>query len=765
MGLAAMSVGAFAQKTVPYVSLIGVPTSAIVTSTGTIDADWTTIDMDAGKVNEVNTSRVWGYSFISSFTGSGRPFDGAAYGAQIATKLSYTNDDWLVSPAIRLEAGKKYKVSWYARLSNATGVTDYKAAYIADFTKDDLTPAAGEDEVTDELFLTTMGNRLNAADALAQETHNRSNAWSQVTKQIEVATTGDYRIGFHSSESLASGSNAPTLVITGFSISLDALTPAEVTDLAATNSGEDLNVNLSWTLPTTDDTGNTLADDAITAVNVYREGTLIASLGGTATTYTDESLTAGGFYTYSVAAVIGDVEGKLVDVKTSYVGPIPAMTIPYTADFSDADMTGVYWTAIDANADGKTWKYYNSYGSVYFTYDNYSTTVTEDDWLISPKIAFGKGWYELTLKGQCSNGHLALFLGTDKTADAMTTQFGETDLTGYSTVTKTFTFQVAEAGEYYVGIHNDVSPSNGVPYQVSAFSIDATAVSIVTPDRVTDLAAQYNTEDATVVDLSWTLPTTDTEGNSLADDAITAVNVYRDGTLLATLEGTATTYSDRALTEDGTYTYGVAAVADEEGEQATVEFVYEIVVEPETVTKTVTDAGYATYCIDKPLDFTSVEGLTAYVAKISDGKVTFTAVEKAPANTGLLLQGEAADYEIAVAESADDVDNDFIGLLEDTVIPVGSFVLLDDEHGLGFYKTTVDFTAGANTAYLPALASDAKFINMAGEPYVEPLPTAISAIGTQHDAQVVCNLSGQRMAAGSLPKGVYLVNGRKVMVK
>lgn len=646
--LAVVSMAAFAQYEVPYSSLIG------DYSTKALSEEWMTINNDAASETDQNTSRVWIYS---SFAVSGAPYDGANYGAQISEKQMTRNDDWLVSPAIHLEAGVTYKVSWWAQISARSATVKYKVAYTADFSKSDLVPEEGQD--VDELFLTTLASRLSATDGeISTETIAKDASWKQVTKTFTVNETANYRIGIHSNEAYTNGASA-TLRITGFSIDADKLTPGEVTDLTATNEGEELKVTLSWSLPTVDDKGNELTSP-ITGVNIYRNGELLQAIEEAITTYTDESLTEPGFYTYAVSAFIRDAEGNSVSVKTNYVGPIAAMTIPYTADFSDADLVSVYWTCIDGNNDGKMWKYYNSYGSIYFTYDNYSISVVEDDWLITPKINFDKaGAYTMTWKGQSPNGHLTFFLGTENTAESMTTQIAETDLTGYSTVTKTFTFSVPEAGEYYIGMHNDLNPSNGTPYQVSALAIEYAPV----------------------------------------------------------------------------------------------------------VTKTITDAGYATYCSEKALDFTTTEGLTAFIAHVNNGVVSFEEVEKVPAETGVLLMGEPATYDIAIAESADAVENDFVGVLVSTEIPVGSFVLLDDEHGVGFYKTTGIFTAGANTAYLPALASDAKFISINGDEPIVETPTAIQTIMSLNDNGAIYNLNGQQITSGKLSKGIYVVNGHKVLVK
>lgn len=186
-----------------------------------------------------------------------------------------------------------------------------------------------------------------------------------------------------------------------------------------------------------------------------------------------------------------------------------------------------------------------------------------------------------------------------------------------------------------------------------------------------------------------------------------------------------------------------------------------------TETIHVTDAKYATYCSNNALDFDGT-GLTAYIAKMdeTDGTtVEFTPVTKVPAYEGVLLKAEnAGDVTVNATSNADDVTgNVFIGVTEQKKIDEdGIFVLLNGNKGVGFYKTTKAFTVGANTAYLPALAGGAEgarsFIGF------DNMVTAIEGIAAEKmPSGEVYNLQGQRMVAPQ--KGLYIVNGKKVVIK
>jgi len=187
----------------------------------------------------------------------------------------------------------------------------------------------------------------------------------------------------------------------------------------------------------------------------------------------------------------------------------------------------------------------------------------------------------------------------------------------------------------------------------------------------------------------------------------------------------------------------------------------EVTATPATVAKTVSAAGYATYCSPYALDFTATEGLTAYTAKMDGSKVTFSEVTKVPANTGLLLKGEAGNYTINTTTEtiAEISDNKLVGVTKAEEKEAGIFVLLDGTKGVGFYKTTNAFTVGANTAYIKALPNDARFIGFNLDE-----ATGIEGVAAEKaDNCEIYNLQGQRVMKAQ--KGLYIINGKKVLVK
>jgi len=174
--------------------------------------------------------------------------------------------------------------------------------------------------------------------------------------------------------------------------------------------------------------------------------------------------------------------------------------------------------------------------------------------------------------------------------------------------------------------------------------------------------------------------------------------------------------------------------------------------------KSISAAGYATYCSENALDFTNVEGLTAYVATVSGSEVSFTEVKKVPAETGVLLKGAAGEYQIPVIADGGEATSALVGVLEATKVPAGSYVLMNGEQGVGFYKTASEFTVGANTAYLPATSTARSFIGFDGES-----STGISAVESSVLSTEVYDLQGRRVAQPT--KGLYIMNGKKTVVR
>ena len=159
----------------------------------------------------------------------------------------------------------------------------------------------------------------------------------------------------------------------------------------------------------------------------------------------------------------------------------------------------------------------------------------------------------------------------------------------------------------------------------------------------------------------------------------------------------------------------------------------------------------------------------AYVVTGASGSaITKTAVTTVAANTPLLLNAPAETYAIPVATSGTDYSSS-----NKLVAGDGTAVAYDDNSGYN-YVLSVD---GSNAMFMrivdgkPATVSVGKaYLALDSAPSAHSLnlfddeeTTGVNEVKTQKADGQYFNLAGQRVAQPT--KGLYIVNGKKVMVK
>ena len=197
-----------------------------------------------------------------------------------------------------------------------------------------------------------------------------------------------------------------------------------------------------------------------------------------------------------------------------------------------------------------------------------------------------------------------------------------------------------------------------------------------------------------------------------------------------------------------------------------------------TTTVTLNKNGLATYCSVYPMDFKTTEGYTAWrVSDVdSNGTITFekiTGVIKG--GQGVLLYNKNADGEQtseAIIKFADGTEvftsseNMLVGSTAPTYITATSgdytnFGLKGD----AFIKAN-DGVLPANKAYLPILTSlisstDARLSFVFND---DETTTGIADVRSKMSDGSYYDLQGRKVN-GQLPKGLYIVNGKKMVVK
>ena len=174
--------------------------------------------------------------------------------------------------------------------------------------------------------------------------------------------------------------------------------------------------------------------------------------------------------------------------------------------------------------------------------------------------------------------------------------------------------------------------------------------------------------------------------------------------------------------------------------------------------------GYSTYCSENKLDISKTTGLTAYiVSDITASAVVLKTVSVIPAETGFIVQGTgSAWYELLKTEAdADDVsENQLHGTLTATAAPANTYALSTKNNITGFYPVRAGVTIPAHKAYLTIPgSSEVKAVLFDG------ITTEIHHVEQQKGLLdgIFYNLAGQRVLAPT--KGMYIVNGKKVLIK
>lgn len=193
----------------------------------------------------------------------------------------------------------------------------------------------------------------------------------------------------------------------------------------------------------------------------------------------------------------------------------------------------------------------------------------------------------------------------------------------------------------------------------------------------------------------------------------------------------------------------------------------------------VSAAGYSTYFTDMPFEVPA--GIEAgIVTGAENGKLTvdyrYTEGDRVPANTGLLVKAAEGTYPIVVIDSkAQTPDNNYLKGSVEAGMTEGDgclfYMLSYDQNNenLGFYWGEEDGRAFKNSAGKAYLALPQAVASQVRGFVLDGTTTGISGVTTEGNnaPAAVYSLTGVRMGTttDNLPAGIYIVNGKKVLVK
>ena len=242
----------------------------------------------------------------------------------------YDADDWLITPALTLEGGKTYRLTYTAHVESEGAeqlvVTMGQSATVAGQTQV-LQPAVG-------------------IASQSSESH---------TLVFDIASTGRYHLGFHHATTDDPFSNRLYLSSVKIEQTANQGVPAGVTDFSVQPAAEGaLQAVVSLRTPTLNADGTALAE--LTRVDLYRGELLIHTFEspriGQAVSFTDV-LPASGSYTYRAVASNSLGEGEAVSasafVGVDVPGPVDNLRLVY--DY-EAKQSHIEWEAPAVGVNG-----------------------------------------------------------------------------------------------------------------------------------------------------------------------------------------------------------------------------------------------------------------------------------------------------------------------------------------------------------------------------------------------------------------------------
>ncbi len=470
---------------------------------------------------------------------SGLHSNSGSYMFYYSYNANNAGDDWLISPAIKLEEGKHYRFSLNAWAQNSANVERLEVMLGRDINAASMT----------QTIINATDINHSVIINIAEESQLLENT------DFTVAKTGYYYFGIHA----ISEKDRYYLYIDNFNVALatTAESPAAATNVSVTQEPGMLADNVSFTAPAVTISGNPITEN-LASVNVYRDGEPVASLAnvapGSQQSISDNNGLSLGQHDYYVVATSNSGEGEKSDTVQAFITltqPIPVVYDFTTQNFNQS-------LVIDANGDGRSWNGGLSDGATY-TFGH----IDANEYLITQPAHLEAGIsYNITVNA-CSNGteypeSFELLMGKGYGLDdldivAMEPTQVQTEDNDYQDYSCDVT--VAETGDYFIALHCISTVNDGFIFKVKKILVNknASANGPAAP-AITVTAEPMGKTEALV---SVTAPTTCIDGSLLGVN-LSHLDILRDdnmvNTTLNVAPGATISFNDTTATK-GTHTY------------------------------------------------------------------------------------------------------------------------------------------------------------------------------------------------------------------
>lgn len=343
------------------------------------------------------------------------------------TSVANDANDWLITPALTLDAGKNYLVRY------------------------SLTQAGAFDADQIEIKWGTAPTVQGMSNYLTTETIDLESGTIEKAVRLPATATGQVYIGFHVISPALNGA-----------ISLDWIkllvtekaTPNPVENLEGASDYNAKSVTLKWRNPAFD-TSNAPITSGLN-IKIYADGVNIATLegreAGADDSYTYNPVAFGGVVAYRVTATIDGVESLPQEIKIDLddvqgeLALEQEFPLATETDFGD-------WTIENVNG-GATWGYVAWGPHLSLPTNNQEE---HNDWAITPGVVLDSAKrYVVRFEVSTSQnypGNLKVWFGDDKTNTAMTKELLSLENICYNGSVQTTTpqFSVEQGGTYYIG--------------------------------------------------------------------------------------------------------------------------------------------------------------------------------------------------------------------------------------------------------------------------------------------------------------------------
>lgn len=283
---------------------------------------------------------------------------------------------------------------------------------------------------------------------------------------------------------------------------------------------------VTWEAPQTGANGGWFDASALTYKVVRQPDNKVVAQAATETAFTEEIPDRLGNYFYEVTSVTTE-EGATAASQRILYGT--ALTVPYTEAFDTEAPLDLY-TMDDVNGDGYFWKWKN--GAMV---DVRGDAQEAADWLITPPIALTTDWiYKLKFDahgvGSYYTEHFKAGIATKPEGSAMK-ELGSYTVNGEQFQSYETLVEIDAAGNYHIGIQHCTPAPNTNRDELHIDNLELVPfISTAGPASVDALAVELFPENPLKGTMEFTVPTKAMNGSAL--DAVTKVEIYRDGTLV-----------------------------------------------------------------------------------------------------------------------------------------------------------------------------------------------------------------------------------------